>query len=331
MDRIYQDSIFFCSLTPHVTELERDNLGKTEADTGRALAHVDRSIESYIARCRERIPSFVESHFSLEHTWRLQKRTLWRDLACAPVNSAWALPYLVVQKTSEAMERVGYSRLAQWATHLPSGIKTGYQLEIERLICASLLEWDRQQSSSALPQGFLKELDAVPSLRKLIESPDLEKSVGKSARVLEDLLRQFSLGRAIVSDASGTLLTLAASWSSFGGTTLSLNGIATAIAKKNAHDRAASRFFLGEKLGSHFYDVFPPAVREGNVRAIVFFLVVGLTVGTMACTILSDPIRKTLGFHRNRLEALIDGMEKELIVHCHKKIRRSGETAARMG
>src|SRR5215475_372358 len=93
------------SLTAHVTELERDELGKTEPDIGHALAHVDRSIDTYIARCRERIPSFVELNFSLEHTWTLQKRTVWRDLVYAPVNSAWALPYLIVQKTSEAMER----------------------------------------------------------------------------------------------------------------------------------------------------------------------------------------------------------------------------------
>lgn len=310
-------------LTPHVTELEREQPGRTETDIGHALAHVDRSIEAYIARCRERVPSFVENHFSFEHTWRLQKRTLWFDLVCAPVNSVLALPYLAILKTSEAMEKVGYGRPAQWAKRFPSGIKTGYQLEIERLICTNLLEWERQQSPSALPQGFLKELDAIPSLRKMIETPEIAESGDKSARTLVDLLREFSSGRAIVSDLSSTLLTLAAGWSTFGSTSLSLRNIAYGIAKKDAHDRAASRFFLGKKLGSHFYDAFPPAVQENRVRTIVFFLVVGLTVGAMACTILSDPIRKTLGFHRNRLEALLDGMEKELIVLCHKRIRGS--------
>jgi len=305
-------------LTAHVTELERE----TETEIGHALAHVDRSIEAYIARCRARIPSFVESNFSLKHTWRLQKHTLWLDLLCAPVNSAWALPYLAISKTSEALDRVGYVRPAQWAKHLPSRIKTGYQFEIERLICTNLLEWDRQQSSPALPQGFLKELDAVPALRKLIETPELEGAHGKGARTLVDLLREFSSGRAIVSDLSGTLLTMAASWSTLGGTSLSLKGIAYSIAKRNAHDRAASRFFLGKKLGSAFYNVFPPTVGETQVRTIVFFLGVGLTIGTMVCTILSDPIRKTLGFHRNRLEILLDGMEKELIVLCHKRIRQ---------
>ena len=240
----------------------------------------------------------------------------------APVNSAWALPYLAISKTSEAFDRVGFVRPARWAKRLPSGIKTGYQFEIERLICTDLLEWDRRQSPPSLPQGFLKELDVVPALRKLIETPELEASDGKGARTLADLLREFSSGRAIVSDLSARSHH-GASWSTFGGTP-ELEGIAYSIAKKNAHDRAASRFFLGKKLGSHFYNAFPPTVQESNVRTIIFFLGVGLTVGAMVCTILSDPIRKTLGFHRNRLAALLDGMEKELIVLCHKRIRQFG-------
>src|SRR5262249_32496642 len=183
-----------------------------------------------------------------------------------------------------------------------------------------LLEWDRQPSPSALPPGFLKELEAVPALRKLIETAEPEELNGKGARTLVDLLREFSSGRAIVSDLSGTLLTLGTSWSTFGGTSPSLRGIAYSIAKKNAHDQAASRFFLGKKLGSHFYNVFQPEVQESTVWTIVFFLGIGLTVGAMACTILSDPIRKTLGFHRNRLEVLLDEMEKELIVLCHRRI-----------
>jgi len=311
------------SLTLYVTELESEKPSYSETEIGHALAHLDRSIESYIARCRERLPSFVESHFSLEHTWRLQKRTLWLDLVCAPVNSAWALPYLAIHKTSEAMEKVGYARPAQWVKRLPSGIKTGYQREIERLICTELLDWDCEQSVSSFPRGFLKELDAVPSLRKAIETPDLTES-DDSARLLVDLLREFSSGRAMVSDLSGTLLTLAANWWSFGSTSLSLQGIAYGIAKRNAHDRAASRFFLGKRVGSHFYDLFPPGVQQSSVRTIAFFLVVGLTVGAMACTILSDPIRKTLGFHHNRLGVLLDGIEKELIILCHKRIRQSG-------
>jgi hypothetical protein len=309
-------------LSHEVTEREEAKPGLTELDLGHAVSRVDRSIETYIERCRKRIPSFVDANFSLEQTWSLQRPTLWFDLACAPINSAWALPHLVIHKAAETAERVGYPQLARWAKRLPPGIKTGYQRQIERRICGDLLEWDRELSTAALPQGFLKELETVPSLRERIETPEVERSDRAPARTLVDLLNQFSSGRAIVSDLFGTLLTLATSWAILGSTSLSWNSIAHGLARKSAHDRAASRFFLGKKAGSAFYNVFPPAVHESSIWTTLVVLGAGLTVAAMACTILSDPIRKALGFHRHRLEVLLDEMERELIVLSHKRIRQ---------
>ena len=295
------------TLSHHVAELEEAKPGLTELDLGHALSHVDRSIETYIERCRNRIPSFVNDNFSLSQTWSLQRPTLWFDLACAPINSAWALPHLAIHKAAETAEKVGHPQPARWAKLLPPGIKTGYQRQIERRICRDLLEWDQEQSPAALPQGLLKELD---------------RSDRAPARTLSDLLHQFSSGRAIVSDLFGTVLTLGMSWAILGSTSLSLNSIAHGIARKGAHDRAASRFFLGKKVGAAFYNAFPPAVHESTTWTILFFLGAGLTVGAMACTIFSDPIRKALGFHRHRLEALLDEVERELIVLSHKRIRQ---------
>jgi hypothetical protein len=308
-------------LSRHVIELEEAKPGLTEPGADGAVSRVDRSIETYIERCRGRIPSFVDSNFSLEQTWRLQRPTLWFDLACAPINAAWALPHLAIHKVAETAEKVGYPRLARWAKHLPPGIKTGYQRKIERRICKALLEWDRDESRVDLPQGFLKELESVPSLRSRIEAPRVERSDHTPARTLVDLLHQFSAGRAIVSDLFGTLLTLATSWLILGTTSLSLNNIAHGFARKSAHDRAASRFFLGKKAGSAFYNLFPPAVHESTVWTILVVLGIGLTIGGMAATILSDPIRKRVGFHQHRLNVLLDDMERELIVLAHKRVR----------
>ena len=144
------------TLSHHVAELEEAKPGPTEFDLGRAVSHLDRSIETYIERCRKRIPSFVDANFSLEQTWRLQRPTLWFDLACAPINSAWALPHLAIHKTAETAEKVGHLQLARWAKRLPAGIKTGYRRQIDRRIGRDLLEWDREQSPDALPQGFLR-------------------------------------------------------------------------------------------------------------------------------------------------------------------------------
>ena len=75
-------------------------------------------------------------------------------------------------------------------------------------------------------------------------------------------------------------------------------------------------------MGSAFYNVFPPAVHESTIWTILIVLGAGLTIAGMAGTILSDPIRKHLGFHRHRLDVLLDEMERELIVLSHKRIRQ---------
>jgi len=303
---------------PHDVELlERAQTSPAELERGHAVSAVDRSIEAYIERCRKRIPSFVAANFSLEQSWNLQRPTLWRDLACAPINAAWALPHLAVHKAAEAAEKVGSSRAGR-AKRLPAGIKTGYQRQIEQRIRRDLLEWDQEASPAALPQGFLKELESVPSLRKRIEALDHRAPV----QTLDGLLHQFSAGRSIVSDLFGTVLTLAVSWTIMGSVSLSLSNIAHGMARKGAHDRAASHFFLGKKAGSVFYNVFPPKVSDGTIWTTFIVLGVCLTVGAMACTILSDPIRKALGFHRHRLEVLLDDMERELIIVSHKRIRQ---------
>lgn len=304
-----------------VVDLEEATPASKEGAPGRDAALVDRGVEVYVARCRKKIPAFVSDNFSLRQTWDLQRPTLWLDLACAPVNAAWALPHLAAVKVAETSERVGYPKLSRWAKRLPAGIKTGYQRRIERRICTELLEWDRDQPPARLPQGYLKELEATPALRTRIEALEPERSHGASERSLTELLQQFSAGRAIVSDLLGTLLALATSWALLGSASMSLTGIAHGIAKKGAHDRAASRFFLGKKVGSVFYNVFPPEVHQSTVWMILVFLVIGLTIGAAACTILSDPVRKALGFHRHRLDALVDDVERELIVLSHKGLR----------
>lgn len=293
----------------------------TEPEIGLAVSHADRCIAAYVARCRKRIPAFVERNFSLAQASRVQRRSLGRDLLCGPINSAWALPHLALQKVTEALARVGYLEPARWAKRLPSGMKTGYQARIEEVLCADLLEWRRERSPDALPDGLLQELEAVPGLRDLIERAERENPGPRPARKLGELVQQFSAGRALVSDVSATVLTLGTGWWLFGNASLGLKGLAQGFAAQHAQERAASRFFLGKRLGAHFYRAFPPDVPESSVWTILVLLAIALSLGAMACTVLSEPLRKGLGLQRNRLEVLLDEVERELVVLTHRAIR----------
>ena len=310
------------TLSPRVAEITKSKAA------GETASEVARAIETYIERCRARIPSFVDDNFSIKQTWKLQRPSLWRDLACAPINSVWALPYLAMHKTADTAERIGYARFAGSSKRLPRGIKTGYQREIERRICRDLLEWDRDGANAALPQGLMKELDSAPSIRARLEAADVDRPDLAADRSLVDLLHQFSSGRAIVSDFAGTLLTLGMSWLLLGSASVSLSNLAHGVARKAAHDRAASRFFLGRKAGNAFYNVFQPSVDQSTIWIVAVILMVCLAAGGLACTILSDPVRKLLGFHRFRLEVLLDDVERELIVLSHKRLRASETSPA---
>lgn len=257
-------------------------------------------ISEYISECRKRADRLSKDRFSLSDSWRIQKKFLLRDLAVTPINSAWSLPYLAIKKTLEILDKLGMTWAAKAASRIPSGIRTGYQKEMEYLICKEVLAWNLYQRPNQLPEPIEK---AIP---------------GNHARTIKNLVDQFSTSRALVSDLSSTGLTLLLGKVLFGNTALDLQSMAYLFAKKKAHDEAASNFFLGKGIGSAFYDVFPASVNVADVRAFFVALLIALTVMGMICTLLSDPIRKKLGLHEKRLHTLLNDMEKELLYLAHR-------------
>lgn len=288
----------------------------TDTQRQQAAFEVDLCIERYTQRCRSKVDIFCESHFSLDDTWNIQKETFWMDILLAPLNSAWAIPYLSIKKGADILSKFGFVSLNDLALRIPSGIRTGYQHKMEALICEGILEWDLRESPSALPQGLLKDLSQVPSLSShLIHDPECRSSLRK-------LINEFFSTRAMVIDLSGAVLTLLLGWCAFGNLSGDLHGIANCFARKHAHDDAANHFFLGKSIGSTFYNIFPPRAAENQVFFLTILLGVGLTVGAMALTISSDPLRKLLGLHKARLKVLLNDFEKELLLFSHKKVKK---------
>jgi hypothetical protein len=281
-----------------------------------AAFEVDLCIERYTQRCQSKIDHFCESHFSLEDTWNIQKKTFWMDLLLAPLNSAWAIPYLSIKKGADILSKFGFVSLNDLALRIPSGIRTGYQRKMEALICAEILEWDLRESPVALPQGLLEDLSKVPSLSPyLIHDPECRGS-------LRRLINDFFSTRAMVCDLSGTVLTLLLGWCTFGNSSIGLHDIANSFAKKRAHDDAVNHFFLGKSIGSTFYNICPPRVDENQVLFLTILLGIGLTIGAMTFTISSDPLRKLLGLHKTRLKVFLNDFEKELLLFSHKKVKK---------
>ena len=289
-----------------------------DQQTTTAIRGVEECIEQYIAECRNRVDGFVQQHFSLQETIALQKQSLVSDLLCHPVNALWAIPSLFLKKLIEIPVKLGWRSGADLIALLPTGLKTRYQKEIERLIATELLDWpctmgDRRASTN----GLLERIKHHKQVGPLLVSGALSDEALRELSDIPHLITEHAAGRALVLDTTATVLTLATGWLFFGDYSLGISGIGDQIAGKRARDNAASKFMLGASLGSAFYSVFPP--KPSFWQVVGATLIVGLFVTTMSLLVgmLSDPCLKRVGFQHIQLNMLIDAVEDSL----HRQLR----------
>lgn len=289
-----------------------------DQQTTTAIRGVEECIEQYIAECRNRVDGFVQQHFSLQETIALQKQSLVSDLLCHPVNALWAIPSLFLKKLIEIPVKLGWRSGTDLIALLPTGLKTRYQKEIERLIATELLDWpctmgDRRASTN----GLLERIKHHKQVGPLLVSGALSDEALRELSDIPHLITEHAAGRAVVLDTTATVLTLATGWLFFGDYSLGISGIGDQIAGKRARDNAASKFMLGASLGSAFYSVFPP--KPSFWQVVGATLIVGLFVTTMSLLVgmLSDPCLKRVGFQHTQLNMLIDAVEDSL----HRQLR----------
>ncbi|MEC4888561.1 MAG: DUF6635 family protein [Nitrospira sp.] len=298
-------------------------------DTAAAMAALDDCIDRYIAECHGRVDGFVERHFSLQETVALQKQSLVSDLLCHPVNTLWAIPYLLLKKVVEVPEKLGWRAGADLVGLLPSGMKTKYQRHIERLLATELLEWPcGRDAGAASPRGLAEMLRQERSIAPLFA---LGTTVEEALNGLPDMTRvleSHSSSRGLVCDMAATLLTLATGWVLFGDHSLGIAGLGDQIARKAARDRAASHFVLGSSLGSAFYSVFPPKPSLWQVVWATFCVGLFVTSMSLLAGMFSDPWLKRMGLQQAQLHRLIDAMEDQLHLHVRKQIKPAVKRAA---
>lgn len=281
-----------------------------------ASVHIDQCIDAYIRRCRERIPAFVESHFSWRQTWDAQLPSIGLDLAVGPLNAAWSIPYLALKKIGSALDALGVPAAGTIVRSLPDGVRTGYERTIDTVIANELLEWRTHGDAAGLPFGLIQDLEQHPA----IAQSRVLRSVEVQSRVA-DVLKNFSSARVLVSSSAGTLATIALGWLLFGNPSLAITDLADRLARRRARSRAAARFVLGRPIGTAFYSVFRPNAGAAETVAFLAILLAVVAVVSLACAVASDPLRKAFGLHQRRLSTLVDGLERELLIVAQKKIK----------
>ena len=297
-----------------------------DQQTATVILGLEECLEQYIAECRSRVNGFVQRHFSLQETIALQKQSLVSDLLCHPVNALWAIPSLFLNKLIEIPVKLGWRSGADLITLLPTGLKTHYQKEIERLIATELLEWPcTMDDRRASPNGFLERVEHHKQVGPLLASGALSDKALRDLADIPHLIAAHAASRALVLDTTATVLTLATGWLFFGDHSLGIIGIGDQIARNRARDKAASTFMFGASLGSAFYSAFPPKPSFWQVVGATLTVGLFVTVMSLLVGMLSDPCLKRVGFQHTQLNVLIDAIEDCL----HRQLRKHLRPALR--
>jgi len=287
--------------------------------TATAILALEECIEQYITECRGRVDGFVERHFSLQETIALQKQSFVSDLLCHPINALWSIPSLFLKKLIEVPVKLRWRSGAGLMTLVPTGFKTRYQREVERLIAKELLDWpcatgDRRAS----PNGLLERMKRHKQVGPLLASGSLSDEALRELSDIPRLVAEHSTGRIVVLDTAATVLTLVSGWLFFGDHSLGISGIGNLIAKNRVKEEAASTFIFGSSLGSAFYSVFPPNPSFWQVLEATSIVGLSVTAMSLLVGLLSDPCLKRVGFQHTRLNVLIDAVEDCL----HRQVRK---------
>jgi hypothetical protein len=277
-------------------------------------------IGRYILARRAGVAAFVARRFSAAASLRLHGRSLWQDFLCYPVNALWALPYLFLQKITQTLDRLGFDRAEKLFAHVPQGLRTHYQREIESRIRSELLEW---------PEGLFDELQRDTRLAPLMQAGRLSADRLFPTAPVAALVEKHSAARTVIADLSGSAGTMLLGWLMFRDQSLSIAALGSRLAYERARDRAVSHFFLGKGLGKAWYTLVPPEPTRLDFAlglGFVGLLVVGIC---LAVSLIADPLRNALGLHHRTLHTLVDGLEEQLHLQASRSLRGMlGETDA---
>jgi hypothetical protein len=279
------------------------------------LAALDDCIGRYFEERRKRLNGFVDRHFSLQETFETQKKSILADLLLNPLNAAWSIPFFFIKQSTEAFDKIGFVHWAASFRKIPSGIPTQYQRQMTALVVDELLEWKGEKN--ALLEEFRKD----PHLSKLLKDGQLHRDDVQANPEFVKEIDKFSAARAMVSDIAGTVATLLAGWMFFGDRSLGIFGMGERFAKGMARDRAASHFFLGKGAGSAFYNIFPPQPTGFQIFVGIAGVGLMLALFSFAASLLTDPVRKSLGLHHRKLHHLLDRLEEQLFIQLKRKVR----------
>lgn len=283
---------------------------------GVTLGKVDACIEEFIAGKRSQVDSFVQNHFSLQETWKLQKKSVALDIVLYPLNTLWSIPYLTIKKSVEVIDKLGWAPITKSLDYIPSGFKTRYQKQTEALITKDFM-------SSQAANDLVRSLEHSAGISKILSPTELTEIEIKISNLITKEIDNHTSSQILITDLTTSAITLLAGKWMFGDGNISVLGMGRKIARKFANDKASEKFFLGKKAGTVFYKAFPVAPTKSQIYFAAASIGLMLTIFSLAAAVLSDPLRKKLGLHHKKLNTLVNNLEEKIFILVKAELKHS--------
>lgn len=293
----------------------------TDHQTLRGL--VETEIERYIESARQNVPAFLTEELSFGAVLLSQLKHLRFDAWPLTLNFILALPTLVVRRTANLAEKLGYYGLQAFLEKIPLPLVTSY----ERAMAAAL-ERRVFGAGSDRDTPLLKALESMPAIEEASDLDFLRRDAWIRSEVTRCIDRWTSVRMQVVGALSSVSVVIG-SYAFFrrDENLASLSG--PELAARQLHDMAVNDFFLGRALGSVFYTFAPvhPTVTQSVIATA--FTVGLLALLTFAVNLLSDPLQRLIGSQRRQLLRAIDEVEERLVFSLKRRLRRSAKATGR--
>lgn len=281
---------------------------------------VQMGIRSYANSRRRRIPQFVDKHFSFKGAWQLNKRAFGWDLVRAPANLLWTPIYFLAKGVGTVARKAGVEAPEQLVEHLPAGVRTDVERELEWLVHTEFLELPyendgRKAEKNELLAHILKQKPLVGLLEEALRPLGNLKDDPVLARKLERKLGTYLDNRKDVAELTTTIIASSAGLAANKTLSMGAFGLGQATAAAISQSMAVSGFIFGPTLGGLFYSALPWLAAPSKVMVAGATISVAALMGIASAFagLVADPAQKALGLHSMKLRGLVDAFESQLL------------------
>lgn len=252
---------------------------------------------NFAETARGRLDQLLRDKFTFRNFVEIQKKSFALDLFINPLNALWLFPYLVIKKFVEIADKLGFEKFSGLSQKIPPTIKTSFQLKLDQMVAAEIFQPDVSCSE------------------------ELTSLISKNVR---EEVRAYGIKQSGISDLTSSGVTFFLAHQFFGNSSLGIFQIAQNIAQIWERDEAASKFFLGKKIGKAFYDITPaPEASAGKFALAAMLLLIFVSLVTTLVSFVFPLIQRRLGFQKQNLLKLVGAVESKSALQITNKLMKT--------